>query len=102
MAGTIINTLYPPQIDSIAPAFSYLQDAKFYYAFSPYNTALDVNYVHVALVSQDTNENVLNTGAANTGIIIQRINHDDNGYYITLKPTNIIKERHNNNSIITG
>lgn len=102
MAGTIVNTLYPPQIDSIAPAFSYLQDAKFYYAFSPYNTALDVNYVHIALVSQDTNENVLNTGAANTGIIIQRINHDDNGYYIILKPTDIIKERHNNNSIIVG
>jgi hypothetical protein len=92
MAGTIINNLYPPQIEAVAPAFSSVDSyIKIYYAFSYFNSDSDANFVHITLVSQETNENTLNT-TTNTGILIQKISeqHDNNGYYIMLRPNNII------------
>lgn len=104
MAGTIINTLYPPQVGAVAPAFA-ISDNQIYidYAFSSYNTISDAGLIHIALVAQDTNENVLYTGDANTGILIQKVsyNSERQSYCITLTPENIIKEK-SNDIITTG
>ena len=57
--ANIINTLYPPLIDTFMPAFPYNEKVTVYFSISPYNSSNNITYVHVTLVNQKTNQNVL-------------------------------------------
>jgi len=55
--ATVLNTLYPPLIDTFMPAFPYDGDPTIEFSISPYNTANMINFLHVSLVNQKTNQN---------------------------------------------
>ena len=59
MADTLVNTLYPPSMETFQPAFIYTDAASVTFALSPYNSASDIKYVHISVVDQRNNENVL-------------------------------------------
>lgn len=59
MADTLVNTLYPPTVDTFQPAFVYTSDALVTFSLSPFNAGSDIQYVHVTVVDQRNNENVL-------------------------------------------
>lgn len=55
--ATILSTLYPPLIDTFMPAFPYDENVTVEFSISPYNSANMINYLHVSLVNQKTNQN---------------------------------------------
>lgn len=59
MADTLVNTLYPPAVETFQPAFVYTDPAAITFSISPFNAALDIKYVHVSVTDQRNNENVL-------------------------------------------
>lgn len=59
MADTLVNTLYPPMLDTFQPAFVYTDDALVSFSLSPFNAGSDINYIHISIVDQRNNENVL-------------------------------------------
>lgn len=59
MPGNLLNTLYPPQVNTFMPAFVNTQDAYIYFSLSPYNEATEIKRVHVSVTNQLTNENAL-------------------------------------------
>lgn len=59
MADTLVNTLYPPQVETFQPAFVYTDDAAVTFSISPFNDVTDIHYIHVSVVDQRNNENVL-------------------------------------------
>ena len=74
MAATLVNTLYPPLMETFMPSFFYWEDGAIYYTLSPYNSAVNVAKVHVYVVEQATNKPVL---------IDKDQNHTGNNVYIT-------------------
>lgn len=61
--ATILNTLYPPLIDTFMPAFPNTDMAVAHFTVSPYNSPYDIQYLHVTLVNQKTNKNAFSTEA---------------------------------------
>ena len=59
MPGNLLNTLYPPQVNTFMPAFVNTQDAYIYFSLSPYNDTSEIKRVHVSVTNQLTNENAL-------------------------------------------
>jgi hypothetical protein len=89
MATTLVNTLYPPLVDTFMPAFVYTsEEAYIVFSLSPYNTPEMINKIHVSLVDQKTNEYVLENRAyeAQTktavvqGILIKDVENELNLY----------------------
>ena len=62
----INNTLFPPVIDTYAPAFLIGSSSitkntcKLYFSLSTYNSLSDIRNVQVSIANQKTNESVLN------------------------------------------
>ena len=57
--ATVLNTLYPPSVQSSMPTFPYNKDVDLYFSISPYTNAKEIKYIHVSIVSQKTNRSVL-------------------------------------------
>lgn len=64
--ATVLNTLYPPLIDTFMPAFKNNGNGKVTFSLSPYNVAGDIKKIHVSLVNQKSN---LNAIAANSAAV---------------------------------
>lgn len=57
---SLLNTTYPPEIESFAPAFIATEPLKIYFSYSKYNSNnLDGLNLHYVLVDQQTNESHL-------------------------------------------
>lgn len=61
MAVTVINTLYPPLIETFQPAFLYNTSAPVTFSISPFNNAADIKRIHISIVDQRNNSSVLKT-----------------------------------------
>lgn len=59
MASTLVSTLYPPLVDTFMPAFVHTKAPKIAFSLSPYNTEDKIKRLHVTVVDQTTNQNVL-------------------------------------------
>lgn len=59
--ANILNTIYPPLVDTFLPAFPSNQNPKFTFSISPYNEPTQIKKIHVSLVKQKTNLNALKT-----------------------------------------
>ena len=57
--ATVLNTLYPPSVNSYLPAFPYDENAKILFSLSPFNSISEIEFIHVSVVDQRTNENIL-------------------------------------------
>lgn len=57
--ATVLNTLYPPSVQTYMPAFKYNEPATIYFSISSFNSIQDIEYIHLSLVDQRTNENML-------------------------------------------
>lgn len=76
--ANVLNTLYPPQVDTFMPAFprklnNAVQDAVVYYSLSPYNDVDKIKRVHVSVVDAASNSNALQS---KHGIIIVAPEYD--------------------------
>ena len=85
---TLVNTLYPPQINTFLPAFVNTSDAIIYFSLSPYNSSSAIQRVHVSLVNQLNNENALINAS---GILISSLNYDTASgmYYVVIPVTSV-------------
>ena len=116
--ATVLNTLYPPLIDTFMPAFPNTEEAIVHFTISPYNSSYEIQYLHVTLVNQKTNKNAfasesnLDTPAGtalvngvwiipfaetldgNTNPYLQ-LDRDAN-YYTLYIPPSLLKENENN------
>jgi hypothetical protein len=81
--ATVVSTLYPPTISTFQNAFVNNTDAIIYFSLSAYNSATDINYVHISCVDQATNENALK---CYSGLLIQKLKYDEDSglYYVTI------------------
>ena len=59
MAVTVVNILYPPLIETFQPAFVYNENAPITFSLSPFNAASDIHSIHISVVDQRNNSNVL-------------------------------------------
>lgn len=59
MASTLVSTLYPPLVDTFMPAFINTTKAKVAFSLSPYNTVDKIKRLHISIVDQTNNQNVL-------------------------------------------
>ena len=59
MAVTVVNALYPPVIESFQPAFIYNQNVWISFSISNFNSLENIKKVHVSVVDQRNNSNVL-------------------------------------------
>jgi hypothetical protein len=107
MAGNLINTLYPPLVDTFMPAFVYNSEyANIVFSLSPYNTPETIKKIHVSIVDQKTNQYVLqdtnlSSESTNNGVVIQGIYicdftnvlfpNDATGLYTVQIPKNLLK-----------
>lgn len=66
----VLNTLYPPSVATYMPAFNYDEAVTVYFSISSFNEAKEIEYVHVSVVDQRTNENVLSSTVENTKMSI--------------------------------
>lgn len=64
MADTLVNTLYPPVVATFQPAFVYTDSAVITFSLSPFNSPSDIKYIHLSVVDQRNNENVLKETAS--------------------------------------
>lgn len=85
MAATLVNTLYPPTIDTFQDAFAYTDAAQVYFSLSPYNEITDIRRVHVSVTNQLNNENAL---ADSSGILFKTFTFDNatGMYVVTISP----------------
>ena len=65
--ATVLSTLYPPLIDTFMPAFPYDENVTVEFSISPYNTANMINYLHISLVNQKTNQNAFEGSMSGLG-----------------------------------
>ena len=56
--ANILNTLYPPLVDTFQSPFIYTKDAEVFFTISPYNSYKEIKKIHITLVNQKTNQNV--------------------------------------------
>ena len=91
----INNTLFPPVIDTYAPAFLIGSSSitkntcKLYFSLSTYNSLSDIRNVQVSIANQKTNESVLNKTKYPCEIMLTTIYTDssrvsDDKYYIEI------------------
>lgn len=59
MADTVVNTLYPPLIETFQPAFVYDTYAFISFSLSPFNSSNDIKAIHISVADQRNNSNVL-------------------------------------------
>ena len=92
----IENNLYPPILDTWAPAFVRISACRVYFSLSNYNSIndIDINKTQIIVNSQNTNLSVLNAETYPSGIKISSIAVDesvqgDNRYYVTISPSDI-------------
>lgn len=57
----ILNTLYPPMIETFMPAFICDKTPFITFSYSPYNSEQEITRIHVSIVNQKTNKSVLKT-----------------------------------------
>ena len=89
MAVSVLSTLYPPQFSStFAPAFVTTASPRIYFSISNYNSSNDIRRVHVSIVNQSSNENVINNS---TGILFKDLNYspEQGLYYVDISITEI-------------
>ena len=82
--ATVLNTLYPPQVDTYMPSFVYTENAPIKFSISPYNNITNINGIHITLVDQWTNKNVFSlaeTSTLSNGFLANGI------YYTPFSPT---------------
>lgn len=92
MPGNLTNTLYPPQVNTFMPAFDYLTDAPIYFSLSPYNDSTQIKRVHITVVSQLTNENMLaNTAGVYIAPLEIPANQEGEGLYLVRIPRTSIR-----------
>lgn len=95
------NILYPPTVDSTAPAFIATESSacRIYFSLSKFNTSSDFECAHVAIFKQDSGLNVVNKQLNNdryraSGIIINvpviKVEGYDNKYYIEIINNDVI------------
>lgn len=84
--ATVVNTLYPPVISTFSKAFINTTDAVIYFSISSYNSSTDIKHVHVSVVNQLNNEDVLTNPS---GILFSDLNYDTASgmYYVTIPVT---------------
>lgn len=63
--ATVLSTLYPPLIGTFQPAFEYNDGPEITFTISNYNSFSQIQHLHISLVNQKTNQNVLATNANN-------------------------------------
>ena len=106
MAVSVLSTLYPPQFSStFAPAFVTTASPRIYFSISNYNSSNDIRRVHVSIVNQSSNENVINNS---TGILFKDLNYspEQGLYYVDIsiteiKSTSYSTELDSNGQVIT-
>lgn len=88
MPGNLLNTIYPPQVNTFMPAFVNTQDAYIYFSLSPYNDTSEIKRVHISVTNQLTNENALINPS---GILITKLsfNKDTGKHYVVIPYTEI-------------
>ena len=81
--ATVINTLYPPVVNSFAPAFVNTTNPRIYFSLSPYNSISEIKKVHLSITNQESNSSVLSDPI---GILISSLQYDDrkNQYFIEI------------------
>ena len=101
------RTLYPPIVDSYMPAFETQENSNnycdIYFRLSKFNAKVDFTSVHVSIVKQDTNMNVVNINNSNryssTGIILNvkpfSVENEDNLYYIRIYGSDLSSKSNN-------
>ena len=74
--ATVLNTLYPPLIDTFMPAFLTSGPAVANFSISPYNSSNTISRIHVSLVNQLSNLNAFaeNSAAAQTNFRGELVN----------------------------
>lgn len=88
--ATVVNTLYPPQIDTFQPAFINEKPAVIYFSLSPLNGKTEIKKVQVTVCDQKTNENCLSTAS---GVLFYSFSDasiqqdkDTGRYYLSILP----------------
>lgn len=58
--ATILNTIYPPQVETFMPSFCYNDSAKVWFNISSYNEDMinKIKFIHISMVDQRNNVNV--------------------------------------------
>ena len=58
--ATVLNTIYPPQVETFMPSFCYNDSAKVWFNISSYNEDMisKIKFIHVSMVDQRNNANV--------------------------------------------
>lgn len=59
MATTVVNNLFPPQVETFQPAFIYNEDPWVSFSISSFNKPTDIRFLHISVVDQRNNENAL-------------------------------------------
>lgn len=111
---SLLNTTYPPEVESFAPAFISTEALKVYFSYSKYNSGnLDKLNIHYVVVDSQTNESAFNNTStepsgleSNIDIILARnysgggdisnykqiqYDEDKQGYYFIIDPPGIDK-----------
>ncbi|MGN0992868.1 MAG: hypothetical protein ACI4PE_03010 [Bacilli bacterium] len=100
----ILNNLYPPIVNTYAPAFlidsinTSKNTCKIYFSISLYNSYSDIQNAQVTICNQNTNTSVLNEekypcGIMLTNIYIDRERESDDKYYIEIKKTDMMNNQ---------
>ena len=100
----ILNNLYPPIMNTYAPAFlidsnnAAANTCKVYFSFSAYNTIADIKYAQVTISSQNTNISALNPEKYPSGIMLANVFVDntrktDDKYYIKIAKADMLNEK---------
>ena len=58
--ATVLNTIYPPQIETFMPSFCYNEPAKIWFNISSYNEDITskIKFIHISMVDQYNNATV--------------------------------------------
>ena len=67
--ATVLSTLYPPLIGTFQPAFEYDDGPEITFTISNYNSFLEIEHLHISLVNQKTNQNVLAINSSNASSV---------------------------------
>lgn len=96
MAG-VGNNLYPPIVDSYAPAFIYTDACKIYFDISEYNELSDfhrsgntIDLVQIIVQDQKSNKIMLDENLYPSGIKLTTVEYQTGkGYYVTILPSDM-------------
>lgn len=93
---TVVNTLFPPVINSFMPAFVNTTDAVVYFSISPFNSSSDIQHVHISVTNQLNNENALVNAS---GILFSDLKYDTKKglYYVTIPVAKMAGQKFNIN-----